>query len=658
MFSFIVGTGASARRVYAPLGPIYYHTEILRIYPLPELLAQYYITVLPDEDLTSSPDKPYAFSWLWSCLTGIERPVSLLTMRQWLLVWFYIQRLRVPLSSTIVEHWFRGLTNLIRDDRQLAADKDLITTICTTPGMAIYNIPFYTGNSTLLHTTALDRKLALPLPLSITSLIRSTIPVVLTDPPATTQMIVVISHPWLDHRVIIKPTIVSLPLAILTGLPPLPPLPAQILYITVPKGERGEEMILLKGGDSVYFIKGDLPLPNNTPVNISTYEAADDYSLCVNYDDLQLRYRQRFIGPIIKAEIDDELKMQMRSNVTSTRLARVTRPELQVDAGTSDFLASTPSGGSVMWSLGSNNFRVYCYPTVVASRSPYVYTAASFGDFDISKLTDIHLLRETDVNREELWPLMFVWAYLNGYDDGIIITLNSAALRVWYYITYFQIPLTSAFVNRYLLRLFYLVDTSGKGAYDYAFGLYSELYGLINKIPLATKKEMVLFNGYITPAYSSSVVDRVLTWLLDHLRYRDTKKIPLLPSFTTQYLGWVPIPDNEARIGDAVMIKISNGAKDFSNSVPYLFILNSTNNRTGELSIGAIYNINGRVRSDTVIKRAHQSWLLTFRSWWGVKTWTLLVQQGDSPITIAYLPRNPEEQTPDNLGVVILRRPG
>ena len=130
--------------------------------------------------------------------------------------------------------------------------------------------------------------------------------------------------------------------------------------------------------------------------------------------------------------------------------------------------------------------------------------------------------------KSDLDSLLYVWAYLNGIDPS----KRNVTSRMWYYITYFQIPLNSLFVDNYLIELVRGIDSLVE---------YGTVLSILKTIPipiLSTRRIMTKDKDSIT------LGDRIIG-----------SKIVGGPVTTNyEYFDHKYIPPSEARSRDILII--------------------------------------------------------------------------------------------------------
>ncbi len=582
MTTFVIGR---KYKVIGPLLPVYHHLPGIHHLSISTCLTAHYIELLPNDVMTS--EHAAAFRYLWSPLCGLSSPsMDGMSLRERILGWHYIKRLDIPLGSMLVEEWFTHLLTGI--SLTIIYPKHILDTLTDiAASLSMYNTPQYHHPNKSMTITPFDVAY-----LKVMSVSRG--PIVpwqerspLDTPPSIwpftrpdapfgdNRAIIIVSHPTLALPLIVKDSNATQVLVSPTERNTLVKDEAvrKKMYgvvflraVNVPGVDiyqYGNHMSGMSIDDGCKgYVIGDLyNIPSNTIVDLTVVSTIDQHDLSVSYDALRMRSRQRYIGNIDR---------------------KVSTPTM--DDSVNKYVAGMSSDPTTdgKWSVGRNEYKLPYYLNVMASRSPYINNAISSGD---TSVTDIHPLADTVIATDEVYPLAFVWSYLNGYNNGMVQSLGKGDFRIWHYINYFGIPFTSMFVQRYLFRLFHLAS-SMRGMLD----IYQALMDIITAIPISAKRLMVLFEGHITPGYPSSIVD----WTLNRLSLAIAPSKPI-GCYTHPYISFKPVlmagySDDDDRIS-VLMIRslppTENGAFPHNNLAPYYFRFNPGDGLESSSSVDA-----------------------------------------------------------------------
>ena len=170
-------------------------------------------------------------------------------------------------------------------------------------------------------------------------------------------------------------------------------------------------------------------------------------------------------------------------------------------------------------------------PLIMAIRSPTIQTI-------IEEKSPYTFLASTKIDTR---ALLYVWSYMNG------VNLPHPMIDMWdvfFYLNYFQIDLSSRFVEEYL---YFSLESYQRGWNE---SLYNRISHILGSIPLHIRKEYKLLTGDVIGNNLMKI------WV-------PGKKI-----FNTYYSRYIDVSPQDARVGDVYVVWYLKGIKN----IMYVFI--------------------------------------------------------------------------------------
>ena len=264
-------------------------------------------------------------------------------------------------------------------------------------------------------------------------------------------------------------------------------------------------------------------------------------------------------GPMIPVEIfivDNRDMLIVREGVPLTNIPwflRVIRQKIptlinKIMTPFTTFSPSIPSGER-NFLLGS--VRVPGYPTVFRERSMYMRA--------MPDERDVLVIKE-----EPTPPLLYAWYYVNGIDNCLNLAMSlGEAVRIFHYLNYFNVDLTSDLYNGFLSSLSTKIINEGESLSPQEKKLVlSEFIGNIRNI--RNRKALLVFHGV---GQGSCLVDQAVAVLLDKRLSPPFGYIEEVEIFTLKFAGVArPSPDvgkagRGGRLGAIYGGYTPNGAK-------------------------------------------------------------------------------------------------
>lgn len=441
------------------------------------------------------PDLPYvtltipsplhirSFLWVWYSLNGIENPEFPSTVREAIYIWRYLQLFGVDLESTITFQYIKRLNEMSFLDQ--SPNPELFS-IMTDMFEKIHKkmIPPPAAGKETERSRSLDQYIT---EIELTRERQrdededEDLPA-LVDPQKQEDILgrgVSIDdvHPLFESTIIDR---------LYLSLNPFP------LSTLIPPSMRD---ILIKDSsqnDSLYIVLG-LGTPNvkmwyGRREEIGGGRYGNGYIITLNNGELRINDRSFREGKrawtmeiytpsglgVYMTTYNGRVSAYSRATDTDAALNREYYSRL--DTKLSPWVVPV---GKTTYYIGRGRMPVQGNIITMSSRSPVIHSY--YGDRQESSpgsgLREI--LLEEDVIHVDAF--LYVWAYLNG-QDNIMIVHPESAVHVWYYIRYFGISKASRFVDLYFMQMLYLP-------------LGGTIVSFLNEIPKSIRNAIPIFQG-------------------------------------------------------------------------------------------------------------------------------------------------------------------